>query len=46
MILLCYASEDARAAIEHAARLMRGQRVTVLTVCEPPETIDQPLVRS
>lgn len=36
MILLCYdGSADAQAAIDHAARLMPGAEVTVLTVWEP-----------
>ncbi len=36
MILLCYdGSEDAKAAIAHAATLLRGEPVTVLTVWEP-----------
>jgi nucleotide-binding universal stress UspA family protein len=36
MILLCYdGSEDARAAIDHAGELLRGQTATVLTVWEP-----------
>jgi nucleotide-binding universal stress UspA family protein len=34
--LLCYdGSEDARAAIEHAGKLLGGQATTVLTVWEP-----------
>lgn len=36
MILLCYdGSEDARAAIEQAGKLLAGQAATVLTVWEP-----------
>ena len=36
MILVCYdGSDDARAAIAHAARLMPGADTTVLTVWEP-----------
>jgi nucleotide-binding universal stress UspA family protein len=36
MILLCYdGSEDARAALESAAKLFQGAEVTVLTVWEP-----------
>jgi nucleotide-binding universal stress UspA family protein len=36
MVLICYdGSPDARAAIEHAAQLLDGQSVTVLTVWEP-----------
>jgi nucleotide-binding universal stress UspA family protein len=38
MILACYdGSADARAAIDHAARLMPGAEMTVLTVWEPFE---------
>jgi nucleotide-binding universal stress UspA family protein len=36
MILLCYdGSGDARAAIDHAGKLLAGQPATVLTVWEP-----------
>ena len=36
MVLICYdGSPDARSAIEHAAELLDGQPVTVLTVWEP-----------
>lgn len=36
MILICFdGSEDARAAIEHASDLLRGQPATVLTVWPP-----------
>ncbi len=36
IILICYdGSSDSRAAIEHAAELVKGQPVTVLTVWEP-----------
>jgi nucleotide-binding universal stress UspA family protein len=36
MILLCFdGSDDARAAIDHAGRLLSGQSTTVLTVWEP-----------
>ncbi|HEY2772227.1 MAG TPA: universal stress protein [Solirubrobacteraceae bacterium] len=36
MILICYdGSDDAKAAIEQGARLLRGQEATVLTVWEP-----------
>lgn len=44
MILICFdGSDDARAAIEHAGRLLRGQPATVLTVWEP---FTQVLVRT
>jgi nucleotide-binding universal stress UspA family protein len=36
MILICYdGSDDARAAIEHAGRLLQGKPATVLTVWRP-----------
>jgi nucleotide-binding universal stress UspA family protein len=36
MILICYdGSPDSQSAIEHAGKLLSGQRATVLTVCEP-----------
>jgi hypothetical protein len=36
MILLCCdGSEDARAGIDHAGKLLTGQPATVLTVWEP-----------
>jgi nucleotide-binding universal stress UspA family protein len=40
MILIAYdGSEDARAAIQHASRLMPGTAVTVLTIWEPFTTM-------
>lgn len=43
MILLSYdGSDDARAAIDHAARLMPGAQATVLTVWEPERHHDAP----
>jgi nucleotide-binding universal stress UspA family protein len=36
MILICYdGSPDAKAAIEHGARLVRGEQATVLTIWQP-----------
>jgi nucleotide-binding universal stress UspA family protein len=36
MILICYdGSDDARAAIEHGGRLLKGESATVLTVWQP-----------
>lgn len=40
MILIAYdSSDDAKAAIQHAGRLMRGQTVIVLSVWEPLMTM-------
>ena len=39
MILICYdGSTDAKEAIAHGARMLRGQRATVLTVWSPFDT--------
>lgn len=39
MILICYdGSTDANEAIAHGARMLRGQRATVLTVWSPFDT--------
>ena len=39
MILICYdGSRDAKEAIAHGARMLRGQRATVLTVWSPFDT--------
>jgi nucleotide-binding universal stress UspA family protein len=39
VILICYdGSTDAKAAIAHGARMLRGQRATVLTVWSPFDT--------
>jgi nucleotide-binding universal stress UspA family protein len=36
MILICYdGSPDAKAAIEHGARLLKGEQATVLTIWQP-----------
>lgn len=36
MIIICYdGSPDSKAAIEHAAQLLKGERASVLTVWEP-----------
>ena len=40
MILIAYdGSEDAKAAIQHAGKLMPGSRATVLTIWEPFDTM-------